>query len=161
MKKQDIERSIHIELSEKRRTLPQDFQEEFSKLDWQLVTRPEGQRVAQREHCLEMKEEKEGRYAWYLQGNLVGEVSARSYRNTRSKIAAPEVGDGAGDGKGFVEMFQPGDRIIVWGRVKVNLVIFLVFGTLIIVARRVLAGGFRSIKFRLISDSISETMLEM
>ena len=36
---------------------PQDHEEEFSKLDWQLVARPQGQRDAQWERCPEMKEE--------------------------------------------------------------------------------------------------------
>jgi hypothetical protein len=100
--------------------LPEDLQVELNKLGWQLVERPKGQRDMQRDHCPEMSEGNEGCYAWYLQGNRVADETPAIYSVIWSKFKEPVIGPGAGDGKGFVEMLQPGDRILVWGRIKVN-----------------------------------------
>jgi hypothetical protein len=66
-----------------------------------------------------MNEGNEGCYAWYLQGNRVADETPTIYSVTWSKFGEPIIGPGAGDGKGFIEMLQPGDRIVVWGRTKV------------------------------------------
>jgi hypothetical protein len=113
----------------------------------QPQSRPSSETEPQRLHCEDMINiaeaeqecarymrpwsEKEGQFAWYLQGNRVargvstfsGEMvprytivwSSESNPNPRS-----EGNEGSGDGQGFVDSLQQGDWIVIWARAKVS-----------------------------------------
>ncbi|KAH6622240.1 hypothetical protein C7974DRAFT_218842 [Boeremia exigua] len=99
---------------------------------FELVRRPSSDFEPQRVHCTEMMQvnsqgEKEGEYAWYLQGNEVarkksvfeGEMIKR-YRVTWGCKHNPVqvTNEGAGSGDGFIDSIEKDDYICVWARAK-------------------------------------------
>jgi hypothetical protein len=113
--------------------------------EFQLQSRPSLETEPQRIHCAEMINippseqncakhvrpqcEKEGQYAWYLQGNEVargvsvfsGEM-VRRYTIIWGNGSNPrwQGNEGSGNGEGFVDSLQQGDWIVVWARAKVS-----------------------------------------
>lgn len=64
----------------------------------------------------------EGHFAWYLQGNCVAETDPLNYRIVWGKdYCECETDRGAGEGTGFIEALQEGDRVLIWARAKVCL----------------------------------------
>ncbi|KAF2018294.1 hypothetical protein BU24DRAFT_421275 [Aaosphaeria arxii CBS 175.79] len=56
-------------------------------------------------------------HTWRLQGNRVAGQNPESYHITWSQDENRVIADdGAGNGKGFIDLIQEGDRVVVWAR---------------------------------------------
>ncbi len=80
---------------------------------WFLAKRPE--------HARQGPQAGEGDFAWYLQGNRV--ASGREEYHVLWSENMSEGNEGAGKGEGFLQELKEGDRVIVWARAKVRILI--------------------------------------
>jgi hypothetical protein len=89
---------------------PRDLQEELAPHGQMLVKRPE--------HLEDGPQGGEGGLAWYLQGNCVANpLTTYNVLWTRDGF---EGNEGTGNGEGFLEALEKGDRLLVWARAKVS-----------------------------------------
>ncbi|KAH7137931.1 hypothetical protein B0J11DRAFT_399971, partial [Dendryphion nanum] len=89
---------------------PETFNRDTRFRDWRLVARPDD---IDREH-----QNMDPNYSWHLQSNRVAH-QIEHYRVLCSTENGEFVGnEGTGDGHGFLQSIQPGDRILVWARAR-------------------------------------------